>query len=146
MQNLSITACFLCVFFTARHRRTEGSEVRGQGSSSMRHAGKDFFLKCLSMMSFFFLILLLLSSSSSSSSLLLLLLVFFRLRNSIRLLFTSVVVPGLAVLSCPVSNMVCCLYGSDAGCAEYGVMCDVYGMWCMQEYALSECEDVLPSV
>ena len=29
---------------------------------------------------------------------------------------------------------------------EYGVMCDVYGMWCMQEYALSECEDVLPSV
>ena len=26
------------------------------------------------------------------------------------------------------------------------VMCDVYGMWCKQEYALSECEDLLPSV
>ena len=62
------------------------------------------------------------------------------LRNSIRLLFTSVVVPGLAVLSFPVSNMVCCLYGSDAGCAVYG--CDAYDVVYVV-YALSESVDLL---
>ena len=29
---------------------------------------------------------------------------------------------------------------------EYGVMCDVYGVRCMQEYALPECENLLSSV
>ena len=62
------------------------------------------------------------------------------LRNSIRLLFTSVVVPGLAVLSCPVSNMVCCLYGSDAWCAVYG--CDAYDVVYVVN-ALSESVDLL---
>ena len=31
-----------------------------------------------------------------------------------------------------------CMFG-------YGVMCDVYGVWCMHLYALSERENLLPS-
>ena len=62
------------------------------------------------------------------------------LRNSIRLLFTPVVVSGLAVLSCPVSNMVCCLFGSGTWCAVYG--CDAYDVVYVV-YALSECVDLL---